>query len=250
MDLKLYGLIGKPLGHSFSASYFTKKFAVEQINARYRNFPLEDIADFANLVKQEPVLVGLNVTVPYKQLIIPYLDALDQTSRSVGAVNTIFFCRKDDRLTLLGYNTDVIGFERSLKEHLQTHHKRALVLGSGGSSGAVKFVLGKLGIEYQVVSRQRGEDVLAYDQLDLGVTESHTLIINTTPLGMHPRVDECPGIPYDAITPGHLLFDLVYNPAPTRFLALGEERGASIANGSDMLVYQAEASWDIWNRPR
>ncbi|MCP4311588.1 MAG: shikimate dehydrogenase [Bacteroidetes bacterium] len=248
--MRLFGLIGYPLGHSFSAPYFAKKFSEEQIDARYENFPMEKIAAFEELVKGEPGLVGLNVTVPYKQKIIPYLDALDRTARSIGAVNTIFFCREEDRLSLLGYNTDVAGFERSLKEHLGTNHQQALVLGTGGSSKAVEFVLKGLEIEYQMVSRSRGEGLLAYDQLDRSIVESHTLIINTTPLGMHPHVDSYPAIPYKAITSGHLLFDLVYNPEHTRFLALGEEQGASIVNGSDMLVYQAEASWEIWNRNR
>lgn len=248
--MKLFGLIGYPLGHSFSLPYFTKKFSEEQIEAEYRNFPLEKISDFKELVKAEPGLLGLNVTVPYKQKIIPYLDALNSTARSVGAVNTIFFCRKGSHVSLLGYNSDVSGFERSLKEHLLPHHRRALVLGTGGSSKAVEFVLKKLEIDYQMVSRSRGEGVLAYDQLDTSIVEEHSLIINTTPLGMHPKVDACPAIPYEAITTRHLLFDLVYNPELTRFLSLGKEQGAAIANGANMLVYQAEASWEIWNRER
>ena len=250
MDSKLFGLIGYPLGHSFSASYFARKFKEENIEAEYRNFPMEQLSDFEELVKREPNLVGLNVTVPHKQKIIPYLDALHQTARSIGAVNTIFFCRKDGRISLLGYNSDVIGFERSLKEHLKEGHRQALVLGSGGSSKAVSFVLAALGMAYQVVSRQRGEGVLSYDQLDQAIIKSHTLIINTTPLGMHPEIESYPDIPYRAITPLHLLFDLVYNPAKTRFLSFGEEQGAAIVNGSDMLIYQAEASWEFWNKKR
>jgi len=246
--MKLFGLIGYPLGHSFSVPFFTKKFSEEQVDAEYRNFPLEEISDFKELVKAEPGLVGLNVTVPYKQKIIPYLDALDKTARSIGAVNTIFFCRKGSQVGLLGYNTDVNGFERSLLEHLQPHHQKALVLGTGGSSKAVEFVLKKLEINYRMVSRSRGEGLLAYEQLDSSILESHTLIINTTPLGMFPRVDACPAIPYEALTSRHLLFDLVYNPELTRFLSLGREQGAAIANGARMLVYQAEASWEIWNK--
>lgn len=250
MASRLFGLIGFPLGHSFSASYFTEKFDKEKIGAEYRNFPLEKIEDFEALVNRETRLVGLNVTVPYKQKIIPFIDALDQTSRSVGAVNTIFFCREKDRLSLLGYNTDVLGFERSLKEQLQAHHQRALVLGTGGSSKAVAFVLAKLGIEYRMISRSRGEDVLTYDELDPGIIESNTLLVNTSPLGMHPNTDEYPDLPYEGITSEHLLFDLVYNPPLTRFLKLGKERGATVVNGARMLVYQAEASWKIWNRER
>jgi len=248
--MRLFGLIGYPLGHSFSVPYFKRKFEDEGIDAEYRNFPLEQISDFEELVKREPTLVGLNVTVPYKQKIIPYLDALNPTARSIGAVNTIFFCRKEGRLSLLGYNSDVHGFERSLKEHLKEEHKQALVLGSGGSSKAVMHVLDSLGITFQVVSRTRGEGLLTYDQLDREIMEAHSLIINTTPLGMHPKIDSYPEIPYEMITPRHLLFDLVYNPEKTRFLSMGQEQGASIVNGSDMLVYQAEGSWEIWNKKR
>ena len=248
--MKLFGLIGYPLGHSFSVPYFTRKFSEEKIEAEYRNFPMENIGDFEDLVKREPKLVGLNVTVPHKQRIVPYLDVLHPTARSIGAVNTIFFCRKEERLSLLGYNSDVFGFERSLKEHLKEGHNQALVLGTGGSSKAVKFVLSELGIAYQMVSRQRGEGLLAYDQLDKKIMESHTLIINTTPLGMFPEVDTNPNIPYKEITSRHLLFDLVYNPEETRFLRQGKEQGASIVNGSDMLIYQAEGSWEIWNKKR
>ena len=248
--MQLFGLIGYPLGHSFSVPYFKQKFEDEGIDAEYRNFPLEQISDFEELVKREPKLVGLNVTVPYKQKIIPYLDALNPTARSIGAVNTIFFCRKEGRLSLLGYNSDVLGFERSLKEHLKEEHKQALVLGSGGSSKAVIHVLDGLGIPFQIVSRKMGEGLLSYDQLDREIMETHSLIINTTPLGMHPKIDSYPEIPYEMITPRHLLFDLVYNPEKTRFLSIGQEQGASIINGSDMLVYQAEGSWEIWNKKR
>ena len=248
--MQLFGLIGYPLGHSFSVPYFKQKFEDEGIDAEYRNFPLEQISDFEKLVKREPKLVGLNVTVPYKQKIIPYLDALNPTARSIGAVNTIFFCRKEGRLSLLGYNSDVLGFERSLKEHLKEKHKLALVLGSGGSSKAVIHVLDGLGIPFQIVSRKMGEGLLSYDQLDREIMETHSLIINTTPLGMHPKIDSYPEIPYEMITPRHLLFDLVYNPEKTRFLSIGQEQGASIINGSDMLVYQAEGSWEIWNKKR
>ena len=250
MGFRLFGLIGFPLGHSFSLPYFTRKFEEAHIDAEYRNFPLEQIGEFEQLVKKEPELAGLNVTVPYKQKIIPYLDALHPTARRVGAVNTIFFCRKEGRLTLLGYNSDVLGFERSLKEHLKEEHRKALVLGSGGSSRAVLYVLDALGIDSQVVSRQADEGHLSYAGLNDEIMESHTLIINTTPLGMHPEVDACPDIPYRSITSGHLLFDLVYNPERTLFLSRGKEQGATIVNGADMLIYQAEGSWEIWNKKR
>jgi len=248
--LKHYGLIGYPLGHSFSAAYFSEKFDRDGIDATYRNFPLQRIGEFEILLKQEPDLYGLNVTVPYKQAIIPYLDALSQTARAVQAVNTICFCRKEEHRALTGHNTDVVGFEKSLRKHLKKHHTSALVLGTGGSAGAVTFVLENLGIEYQRVSRQTGEDRLSYRELDPDRVTRSTLIINCTPLGMHPEVDACPDLPYQAITRKHLLFDLVYNPAKTRFLARGEAQGAAIANGHDMLVNQAEAAWEIWNRKR
>lgn len=246
--MRTFGLIGNPLGHSFSVPYFTNKFSKEGIAAEYRNFPLDKISEFKSLVKEEPDLSGLNVTVPYKQQIIPYLDALAETARNIQAVNTICFCRKKGVRALVGHNTDVIGFERSLSEHLNKHHTSALVLGSGGSSKAVTFVLEKLGIEYRIVSRSKGEERITYAQLEDSMVERSPLIINTTPLGMHPKLNTYPDIPYDAISPDHLLFDLVYNPGKTKFLSLGKEKGATIVNGYDMLVYQAEGSWEIWNK--
>lgn len=246
--MKKYGLIGYPLGHSFSVSYFRKKFEESGIDAVYENFPIEDIARFPALIAEETELEGLNVTVPYKEQVIPYLDVLSKTARQIRAVNTIRVCRRDGRLALIGHNTDVIGFERSLKEHLKDHHKSALVLGSGGSSKAVLFVLGELGIKFRVVSRNKGEGLSTYGDLTEDIISDTPLIINTTPLGMFPQTDTFPDIPYAAITSDHLLFDLVYNPSETRFLALGKEQGADIVNGDDMLVYQAEGSWDRWNR--
>lgn len=246
--MKLYGLIGYPLGHSFSVPYFEKKFREEGTDAEYRNFPLEDISEFPSLIKKESTLEGLNVTVPYKQLVLPYLDALSKTAREIQAVNTICTCRKQGRLALVGHNTDVVGFRRSLEEHLKAYHASALVLGTGGSSKAVVYVLKELGIEYMQVSRTAGEESLTYADLDDGLLEKTKLIINTTPLGMFPRVDTLPDLPYKALGDKHLLFDLVYNPAKTSFLARGEEQGASTVNGYDMLVYQAEGSWEIWNK--
>jgi shikimate dehydrogenase len=192
--------------------------------------------------------MGLNVTVPYKQKVIPYLDALNKTAREIQAVNTICTCRREGRVALVGHNTDVIGFRRSLEDHLKAHHTSALVLGSGGSSKAVVYVLKELGIGYVQVSRSAGEGQLSYSELDADQVEQTRLIINTTPLGMYPEVDTFPDLPYKAITDKHLLFDLVYNPEETRFLSLGKEQGAAIVNGYDMLVYQAEGSWEIWNK--
>jgi len=245
--MRLYGLIGFPLGHSFSVPYFTKKFDREHIEAEYRNFPMEDISAFEALLKTETRLAGLNVTVPYKQKVIPYLDSLSETAESVGAVNTISFLSGEGGARLKGDNTDVAGFRLSLEEHLQKHHRSALVLGTGGSSLAVCHVLDHLDIAYTRVSRASGEGKITYAEIDEQRLAENLLIINTTPLGMYPDVDSAPEIPYHGLTSGHLLFDLVYNPALTRFLAMGESRGADIVNGHDMLVYQAEASWKIWN---
>ena len=248
--MRHFGLIGYPLGHSFSVSYFSEKFEREGIDASYRNFPLERAAEFEKLVREEPDLHGLNVTVPYKQVIIPYLDALSQTARAVKAVNTICFCRKDERMALTGHNTDVVGFEKSLVKHLQKHHTKALVLGTGGSSGAVTFVLESLGIEFTLVSRNQGAGKVSYDEVDADQVNRTPLIINCTPLGMYPDTGYCPDLPYGAITRSHLLYDLVYNPEKSLFLSKGEEKGATIVNGYEMLVCQAEASWEIWNRKR
>jgi shikimate dehydrogenase len=227
--------------------YFKDKFAREGILAEYRNFPLEDISGFEALVKKEEKLAGLNVTVPYKQQVISYLDMLSETAESIGAVNTLSFMRSGSGLKLKGDNTDATGFRRSLEEHLEKQHASALVLGTGGSSKAVCFVLEQLGIPYRMVSRSAEAGRITYEDLDEALVAETHLIINTTPLGMHPKIDGFPEIPYGKLTQDHLLFDLVYNPSLTRFLALGEEQGAKIVNGYDMLVYQAEASWKIWN---
>lgn len=245
--MKRYGLIGYPLGHSFSASYFAEKFSREGIAAEYRNFPLEDINSFGELLIQEPGLFGLNVTVPYKQEIIPFMQSLSKNAEEVGAVNTISFLRSKGEVKLRGDNTDVIGFRRSLEEHLDKHHTSALVLGSGGSSKAVCRVLDTMGISFQLVSRSRGEGRISYEEVDAERISRFPLIINTTPLGMFPNIDSCPELPYAALSSRNLLFDLVYNPALTRFLERGKEQGALYVNGYDMLVYQAEASWEIWN---
>lgn len=245
--MRLFGLIGYPLGHSFSAPFFNKKFSAEDIEAEYRNFPLEDISAFSGLLKREPELLGLNVTVPYKQEVIPFLDSLGRTAEAVGAVNTISIKRMGDSLELRGDNTDVIGFRRSLEEHLEAHHSSALVLGTGGSSKAVVYVLEQLGMGITMVSRSSGKKQITYGELDEDLLATTKLIINTSPLGMYPGVETYPDIPYHAITHKHLLFDLVYNPEKTEFLTRGENQGARIVNGHDMLIYQAEASWEIWN---
>jgi len=246
--MRLFGLIGYPLGHSFSASFFAKKFDAEGIKAEYRNFPMKDISGFREFLNREPALEGLNVTVPHKQEIIPFLDSLSPTAKSIGAVNTISFIRRDKSLELVGDNTDVVGFRRSLEEHLEAHHNSALVLGTGGSSKAVVHVLEQLGIDITMVSRTSGDKRITYRELDDEELDRTTLIVNTSPLGMYPNVETYPEIPYRALSPKHLLFDLVYNPEKTEFLIRGAKYGANTVNGHDMLIYQAEASWEIWNR--
>lgn len=243
--MRRYGLIGYPLSHSFSQKYFTEKFQREQISdCAYENFPLANISAFPSLIQQHPDLCGLNVTIPYKERVIPFLSAQSEVVRSIGACN----CIKIENGVLTGYNTDVTGFEDSLKPHLQPHHKKALVLGTGGAAKAVYYVLNKLGIAFKEVSRTpAAERQIAYSQIDEAVIAAHQLIINTSPVGMYPKIDECPPLPYHLLTPEHYLFDLIYNPAKTLFLQKGEERGAVIENGKDMLVIQAEESWRIWN---
>ncbi|MCC6937317.1 MAG: shikimate dehydrogenase [Flavobacteriales bacterium] len=239
-----YGLIGKPLSHSFSQAYFTAKFKRERlIGHRYDPYPLAAVTDLHDLVRDTPGLRGLNVTIPYKQSVMPLLDAVDPLAASVGAVNTIKI--EDGRL--IGFNTDVEGFRRTLHPLLKGSKPRALVLGSGGASRAVAFVLREAGIRFRVVSRSRERGDLTYDLLEPIIAQVSTLIINTTPLGMHPEEDTFPPIPYEAIGPKHILIDLVYNPEITRFLAAGKACGATTVNGRAMLEAQAEASWAIWN---
>jgi shikimate dehydrogenase len=248
--MRTFGLIGYPLGHSFSRHYFTEKFLREHISGcDYVTFPIPSIVDLPALLG-DPSLLGLNVTIPYKEQVLAYLDDLDPVVTEIGACNCIKIERGDDGAAkLYGYNTDVIGFERSLVKKLQSHHDHALILGTGGAAKAVEYVLRKLGISYRLVSRKGGEplDLLSYEEVDDAVLGEHTLIINTTPLGMSPRLSECPPLPYGAVTPRHYLFDLVYNPARTLFLENGERQGAVTENGYEMLVIQAEESWRIWN---
>jgi shikimate dehydrogenase len=242
--MRKFGLIGYPLSHSFSQKYFTEKFQQLGIaDCRYDLYPIEDISS-VELLLQDPELLGLNITIPYKQLVIPYLKGMSPVVREIGACN----CIKIENGIPTGHNTDVVGFEESLVQKLQPFHRRALILGTGGASKAVEFVLRKLGIEYKYVSRNAMAGILTYEEVDEEVVYSHTLIINTTPVGMYPKVEVCPPLPYEAIGPQHYLFDLVYNPARTLFLQNGEQRGAAVENGYDMLIGQAEESWRIWNR--
>lgn len=239
--MRKFGLIGYPLTHSFSKKYFTGIFESEGIDAVYENYPIEDISAFPLLVDREKP-EGLNVTIPHKESVIPYLDELSDAVKQIGACNCITV--RDGILT--GYNTDVIGFERSLGKYLQPGHNRALVLGTGGAAKAVVYVLRKLGIPYLQVSRKPGEGQVTYEDVDAGMVKAHRLIVNTTPLGMYPIVEGYPKIAFEGVGAGHYLYDLVYNPEKTLFLAMGEDRGAVIANGHDMLVIQADESRKIW----
>jgi len=243
--MKHYGLIGKSLKHSFSKDYFTDKFKKEGLNANYSLCELDSISNLDTIFANN--WQGLNVTIPYKEQIIPYLNEVDELATNIGAVNTIKFSQKKGKIELKGYNTDVIGFEQTLRPLLKSHHTQALVLGTGGASKAVTYVLNKLNISYSFVSRKAGINKLAYDELNDEIITTHTLIINTTPLGMFPDIEGYPDIPYNAIGKRHLLYDLVYNPNKTLFLLKGEQRGAIIKNGLDMLVTQAEESYKIWN---
>ena len=242
--MRHFGIIGYPLGHSFSPAYFNDKFKKEAISdAEYGSFPLEDISELKELINDHPEIKGLNVTIPYKEKVIPYLDHLESFAEVIGAVNTI----KVTNGRLIGFNTDVGGFIKAIQPKLKPHHKNALILGSGGSSKAVKAGLDVLGMYFNVVSRSHDKGDLIYEKLKTSVIKEHELIINTTPLGMFPDIDTYPEIPYDELTSKHLCFDLVYNPVKTEFLKRAEAAGAKCFNGHDMLIGQAELSWKIWN---
>ncbi len=240
----IYGLIGYPLGHSFSRSFFTEKFRKEGIDAEYRNFEISDAAQLLDIVRETPGLRGLNCTIPHKQAIIPLLDELSDEAREIGAVNVIKIL-PDGRLK--GYNSDIIGFMESIRPLLKPHHRKALVLGTGGASKAVCAGLTKLGLEWTYVSRTAKEGQLTYNQLTPKVMASHLVIINCSPVGMFPNTKEEPAIPYQQLTTRHLLYDLVYNPPATLFMLHGMERGADVKNGIEMLHRQALASWKFWN---
>jgi shikimate dehydrogenase len=242
--MRRFGLIGFPLSHSFSKKFFSEKFEKENtLDCTYENFPISAISQFPELLQQHPDLQGINVTIPYKKAIIPYLSSISPVVEAIGACNCIHI--KEG--ALIGHNTDVVGFRQSLLPFLQPHHQQALVLGTGGASAAVVYVLKQLNISYLLVSRSTGQDTIAYQDLTKSILAEHTLIINTTPLGTFPQVDVCPPIPYDQLTPLHHLYDLVYNPAETRFIKMGKEKGASFQNGWEMLIEQANESWRIWN---
>ena len=245
----LYGLLGFPLGHSFSRAFHNKRFADEGINAEYVNFELPDIEELPALIESHPNLRGLNVTIPYKQAVIPFLDEMSDEAQAIGAVNVIRITRSNGtgRPVLKGFNSDVIGFVNSIRPLLLPHHKRALVLGTGGASKAVCYGLEQLGIEWHYVSRTPRPGILTYSALTPSAIANYTVIVNCTPLGMYPRVDSSPEIPYAALSSRHLLYDVVYNPDITQFMRQGRRFGATVKNGLEMLHLQALASWDFWS---
>lgn len=246
---KIFGLIGYPLGHSFSQTFFNRKFESEGINARYVNFEIPDIGDLMEVLAENPALAGLNVTIPYKQQILPYLDDIDTVAQRIGAVNVVQIVRgkSDNDFRLIGFNSDYAGFRMSIEPMLKPNQKEALVLGTGGASRAVCCALEDLGVKPTLVSRTKREGVLTYAELTPEVMHTHNVIVNTTPLGMYPHVDSCPAIPYDLITPDFLCYDLLYNPDVTLFMKRSAEHGAVVKNGLEMLLLQAFESWEIWN---
>jgi shikimate dehydrogenase len=244
--MKVYGLVGKNITYSFSKKYFTDRFAnTNAVDCIYENFDLQSIEDFPKLIQDNPNIVGLNVTIPYKETIIPYLDSLSKKATQIGAVNVIRFTKKGK---LKGYNSDYFGFKKSLKPLLQVHHKRALILGTGGASKAVAFALEELDITYSFASREVHENTITYERINETTFDNFQIIINTTPLGTSPNVKEFPSIPYHYFTEKHIAFDLVYNPEETQFLKKAKQKGAITKNGMSMLVFQAEKAWKIWNK--
>ena len=242
-----YGLIGYPLGHSFSKAFFTEKFAREGIDAVYENYEIEDAHALLDIVRNTPELVGLNCTIPHKQAIIPLLDWLSPEAEEIGAVNVIKIQREGDNIKLLGYNSDIIGFSNSIRPLLRPEHRKALILGTGGASRAIRVALTHLGIDWKMVSRRKSTDILCYEDITPELLQQYKVIVNCSPVGMHPHTNEAPLLPYDALTPTHLLFDLIYNPTETLFLQQGAQHGVTVKNGLEMLHLQAQASWEIWN---
>jgi shikimate dehydrogenase len=238
-----YGIIGYPLGHSFSRGFFAEKFARESIDAQYLNFEIPDVAMLSDVLRDNPELRGLNVTLPHKQAVIPLLDEMSEEAMEIGAVNVI----RVRNGKLKGFNSDIIGFTNSIKPLLQPHHRKALVLGTGGASKAIRVGLNRLGIEWTYVSRSPRDGMVTYEDITAETLQEYTVIVNCSPVGMFPKVDAAPAIPYELLSPQHLLFDCVYNPEETLFMKKGREQGATVKNGLEMLHLQAIASWNFWN---
>lgn len=246
VKVKLFGLLGKNIEYSFSRGYFSDKFQNLRLKKhKYVNFDLGDIKNFPLIIQQNENLKGFNVTIPYKEKVIPFLDKLDKTAKKIGAVNTVKLTKRGN---LKGYNSDVVGFEKSIMPLLKNHHKKALILGTGGASKAIAYALKRNDIKYIFVSRNpEGRKEISYDKLNEEIIKKYAIIINSTPLGTSPNVEKCPNIPYQYISEKHILFDLIYNPAITTFLSKGKAKGATIKNGLEMLELQAEESWRIWH---
>ncbi len=247
--MQKYGLLGYPLGHSFSRTYFNRKFEAEKINAQYVNFEIPTIKEIKNVLKNNPDLCGLNVTLPYKSQVIPFLDEIDENARLIGAVNVVKFTKGFlGKTKLIGFNSDIVGFKQSIEPLLNDSHRKALILGTGGSSKAVFHGLKQLGIDATFVSRHPKDLCITYDEVTPKTLEYYTVIVNCTPLGMFPHINNCPEIPYEALTSKHLLYDLLYNPDETLFMKKGKAQGAVVKNGLEMLLLQAFEAWQIWNR--
>ncbi|MDD6592049.1 MAG: shikimate dehydrogenase [Prevotella sp.] len=242
-----YGLIGYPLGHSFSIGYFNEKFQNECIDATYENFEIPSIENLTEILDSNPELKGLNVTIPYKEKVISYLDSISPEARAIGAVNVIKVTHKGNKTELKGYNSDVIGFTQSIEPLLERYHRKALVLGTGGASKAIIFSLKSLGIETLTVSRFERHGCVRYEDITPEMIKEYNVIVNCTPCGMYPQTDDCPNLPYEAMDSHTLLYDLIYNPDETLFLKKGKAQGATVKNGLEMLLLQAFASWNFWN---
>lgn len=242
-----YGLIGFPLGHSFSRNFFNEKFENEGIKAKYINFEIPQIEDLPEILASNPELKGLNVTIPYKQKVMAYLDELSPEAKAIGAVNVIRVSHKGKDVVLKGFNSDVIGFTRSIEPMLEPAHKKALILGTGGASKAIEYGLKTLGLETLFVSRTKKENTITYEEVTPEIIKEYNVIVNCTPLGMYPKADTCPDIPYEAMDGHTILYDLIYNPDETLFLTKGVKYGATTKNGLEMLLLQAFASWEFWN---
>lgn len=242
-----YGLIGYPLGHSFSIGYFNERFENENIDAMYINFEIPSIDDLPEVLASNPQLKGLNVTIPYKEKVIPFLDSVSPEARAIGAVNVIRVTHKGNKVILRGFNSDVIGFTKSIEPMLEKCHKKALILGTGGASKAVNYGLKSLGLETVFVSRYERPDTIQYESITPDVVKEYNVIVNCTPLGMYPHSDECPKLPYEALDSHNILYDLIYNPDQTLFMKKGLAHGAQVKNGLEMLLLQAFASWEFWN---
>lgn len=242
-----YGLIGYPLGHSFSISYFNQKFEDEGIDAQYVNFEIPNIDSLPEVLASNPNLVGFNITIPYKEKVIPFLDHVSPEARAIGAVNVVRVVHEGKKTLLKGYNSDVIGFTQSIEPMLERYHKKALVLGTGGASKAISFGLRHLGLETISVSRYERPGTIQYDKITPEIIKEYNVVVNCTPLGMYPKTDACPDLPYEAMDNHTILYDLIYNPDETLFMKRGAEYGAQTKNGLEMLLLQAFASWEFWH---